>query len=79
MDLYVHNTCIEFNTNIVRNGKLIPGYMAQLDEYLESLLKAGTGVRNSILTDGVRVFRSWPRQETEVISLLRFRGRRVGH
>ena len=56
MDLYVHNTCIEFKTNIVRNNTPIPGYVGQLDGYLESLLKAGTGVRTGILTDGVHYF-----------------------
>ena len=56
MDLYIHNTCIEFKTNIVRDGAPIPGYISQLDGYLESLLKAGTGVRNGILTDGVHYF-----------------------
>ena len=56
MDLYIHNTCIEFKTNIVRNGSPIPGYVNQLDGYIESLLKAGTGVRNGILTDGVHYF-----------------------
>ena len=56
MDLYVHNTCIEFKTDSVRNGLPIPVYVAQLDGYLENLLKAGTGVRNGILTDGVHYF-----------------------
>ena len=56
MDLYLHNTCVEFKTNMVRNGEPIPGYVKQLDGYLESLLKAGTGVRNGILTDGVNYF-----------------------
>ena len=56
MDLYVHNTCIEFKTAILRNGLPIPSYVAQLDGYLVSLLKAGTGVRNGILTDGVHYF-----------------------
>ena len=53
MDLYVHNTSIEFKTNIVRNGQPTPGNITQLDGYLESLLKAGVGVRNGILTDGI--------------------------
>ena len=53
MDLYVHNTCIEFKTNIVRNGQPTPGNITQLDGYLENLLKAGAGVRNGILTDGI--------------------------
>ena len=56
MDLYVHNTCIEFKTHIERNGLPIPAYVAQLDGYLENLLKAGIGVRNGILTDGVHYF-----------------------
>ncbi len=53
MDLYVHNTCIEFKTNNIRNGVPIPEFVSQLDGYLENLLKAGIGVRNGILTDGV--------------------------
>ena len=56
MDLYVHNTCVEFKTNIVRNGLPIPSDVAQLDGYLENLLKAGAGVQNGILTDGVHYF-----------------------
>ena len=30
MDLYVHSTCIEFKTNIVRNGQPIPGNITQI-------------------------------------------------
>ena len=56
MDLYLHNTCIEFKRDIVRNGLPVRGYIEQLDGYLESLLKAGTGVRNGILTDGINYF-----------------------
>ena len=56
MDLYVHNTCIEFKTNILRGGAPDPEYVAQLDGYLKHLLKAGSGVRNGILTDGVHYF-----------------------
>ena len=56
MDLYVHNTCIEFKTNILQGGQPHSGYVSQLDGYIESLLKAGTGVRNGILTDGVHFF-----------------------
>ena len=56
MDLYIHNTCIEFKKFIVRDGMPIPAYVTQLDGYLESLFKAGTGVRNGILTDGVHYF-----------------------
>ena len=56
MDLYVHNTCIEFKTNILHGGQPHGGYVSQLDGYIENLLKAGTGVRNGILTDGVHFF-----------------------
>ena len=56
MDLYVHNTCIEFKRDILRNGSPNPEHVAQLDGYIESLLKAGTGVQNDILTDGVHYF-----------------------
>ena len=56
MDLYIHNTCIEFKTEILKNGIPIDGYVAQLDRYLKNLLKAGSGVRNGILTDGVHYF-----------------------
>ena len=31
MDLYVHNTCIEFKKDIVRNGLPVRGYIDQLD------------------------------------------------
>ena len=56
MDLYVHNTCIEFKTNIMQGGTPDQGYVNQLDRYLENLLKAGNGVRNGVLTDGVHYF-----------------------
>jgi hypothetical protein len=56
MDLYIHNTWIEFKTLILHNGKPIDSFVAQLDGYLEKLLKAGSGVRNGVLTDGVNYF-----------------------
>ena len=56
MDLYVHNTCIEFKREILRNGRPIRKWVKQLDGYLENLLKNGTGTRNGILTDGVNYF-----------------------
>ena len=56
MDLYVHNTCIEFKTNILQGGQPHGGYVSQLDGYIENLLRAGTGVRNGILTDGIHFF-----------------------
>ena len=75
MDLYVHNTCIEFKTNILRGGVPDPEYVAQLDGYLKSLLKAGSGVRNGILTDGVHYFlrrvgeEDLPLQKNEIRSI----------
>ena len=56
MDLYLHNTCIEFKTNILKGGVPDPEFVAQLDGYIGNLLKAGTGVRNGILTDGIHYF-----------------------
>ena len=56
MDLYVHNTCIEFKPNILHAGQPNGRHVSQLDKYIENLLKAGTGVRNGILTDGVHFF-----------------------
>ena len=38
MDLYVHNTCIEFKTDILRSGAPNPEHIAQLDGYIENLL-----------------------------------------
>ena len=75
MDLYVHNTCIEFKTNILRGGAPDPEYVAQLDGYLKNLLKAGSGVRNGILTDGVHYFlrrvgeEDLPLQKNEIRSI----------
>ena len=53
MDLYVYNTCIEFKKDILRGGRIKSGDIKQLDGYIEQLVKAGSGVRNGILTDGV--------------------------
>ena len=53
MDLYVHNTCIEFKKDILRVGAIAPEYVSQLDGYLKQLVRGGTGVQNGILTDGV--------------------------
>ena len=75
MDLYVHNTCIEFKTNILRGGAPDQEYVAQLDGYLKNLLKAGSGVRSGILTDGVHYFlrrvgeEDLPLQKTETLSI----------
>ena len=75
MDLYVHNTCVEFKTNILRGGAPDPEYVAQLDGYLKNLLKAGSGVRNGILTDGVHYFlrrvgeEDLPLQKNEIRSI----------
>ena len=40
MDLYVHNTCIEFKTNILRGGAPDQEYVAQLDGYLKNLAES---------------------------------------
>ena len=56
MDLYVHNTCIEFKTQILQHGAPNPAYVDQLRGYLNNLLKAGYGTRNGILTDGIHFF-----------------------
>ena len=56
MDLYIHNTCLEFKTNILKGGVPDPQYVSQLDGYIRNLLNAGTGVRNGILTDGIHYF-----------------------
>ena len=75
MDLYVHNTCIEFKTNILRGGAADQEYVDQLDGYLKNLLKAGSGVRNGILTDGVHYFlrrvgeEDLPLQKNEIRSI----------
>ena len=53
MDLYVYNTCVEFKRNILRAGTIGSEHISQLDGYLKELVRAGTGVRNGILTDGV--------------------------
>lgn len=53
MDLYAHNTCIELKRDILRAGAIAPDYVGQLDGYLKQLVKAGAGVQNGILTDGV--------------------------
>ena len=53
MDLYLHNTCIEFKKDIIHAGKVNPADIAQLDGYIKQLVQAGAGVQNGILTDGV--------------------------
>ena len=53
MDLYIHNTCIEFKRDILRAGAIASEYVDQLDGYLKQLVQAGAGVQNGVLTDGV--------------------------
>ena len=53
MDLYVYNTCIEFKRNILQRGTIGSEHISRIDGYLKELVKAGTGVQNGILTDGV--------------------------
>ena len=53
IDLYVHNTCIEFKKDIMRAGRINPADINQLDNYIKQLVQAGSGVQNGILTDGI--------------------------
>ena len=53
MDLYVYNTCIEFKRDILSHGVIKQADIEQLDGYIDQLVKAGNGVRNGVLTDGV--------------------------
>ena len=53
IDLYVHNTCIEFKRDIIRAGVVNQDDIDQLDKYIRQLVEAGVGVQNGILTDGV--------------------------
>ena len=52
VDMYARNTYIEFKRNLIVNGRIDPGYIAQLDGYLLESAKAGWGIENGILTDG---------------------------
>ena len=52
-DLYVHNTCIEFKRDIIQAGRINQGDIDQIDGYIRTMVKAGAGVQNGILTDGV--------------------------
>ena len=52
-DLYVHNTCIEFKKDIMQAGMIKQGDIDQLDGYIRQMVRAGAGVQNGILTDGV--------------------------
>ena len=57
MDLYVHNTCIEFKTNIVRNGIPIPSRRGPAGQDIWKTCSRPTpAVQNGILTDGVHYF-----------------------
>ena len=52
IDLYVHNTVIEFKRNIMVHGAVRADAIKQLDGYLSQLLESGSGEHNGILTDG---------------------------
>ena len=52
VDMYAHNTYIEFKRNLIVNGRIDPSYTAQLDGYLLESVKSGWGIENGILTDG---------------------------
>ena len=52
VDMYAHNTYVEFKRNLIVNGRIDPSYTAQLDGYLLESVKSGWGIENGILTDG---------------------------
>ena len=52
IDLYVHNTVIEFKRNIMVHGAVRDDAIKQLDGYISQLLESGSGEHNGILTDG---------------------------
>ena len=52
VDMYAHNTYIEFKRNIMLGGRVNQTYINQLDGYLFDSVKSGWGIQNGILTDG---------------------------
>ena len=53
VDLYVRNTYVEFKRNVLKGGVIDPGAIHQLDGYILENAKAGNGIQNGILTDGL--------------------------
>ena len=53
VDLYLRNTYVEFKRSIIRGRAIDPDAIAQLDGYLLENARAGNGIQNGILTDGL--------------------------
>ena len=53
VDLYLRNTCVEFKRSVIKGGVIDPEAIAQLDGYILESAKAGRGIQNGILTDGL--------------------------
>ena len=53
VDLYVRNTYVEFKRDVLLAGAINPEHIAQLDEYIMENARAGNGIQNGVLTDGV--------------------------
>ena len=53
VDLYIRNTYIEFKRSIIKGGVIDPEHVEQLDGYILENARAGNGIQNGILTDGL--------------------------
>ena len=53
VDLYIRNTYVEFKRSIIKGGVIDPEAIVQLDGYILENAKAGNGIQNGILTDGL--------------------------
>ncbi len=53
VDLYLRNTYVEFKRSIISGGAIDPEAIAQLDGYILENARAGNGIQNGILTDGL--------------------------
>ena len=53
VDLYLRNTYVEFKRSIITGGAIDPEAVKQLDGYILENARAGNGIQNGILTDGL--------------------------
>ena len=53
VDLYLRNTYVEFKRSIIIGGAIDPEAIRQLDGYILENARAGNGIQNGILTDGL--------------------------
>ena len=53
VDLYIRNTYIEFKRSIIKGGVIDPEHVEQLDGYILENARAGNGIQNGLLTDGL--------------------------